>query len=866
MRQRGAPPNAPSARASAREAGAARLPRGLAPSWPEASVVAFCALIIGAMWGGFALLLGHEHDLIERNQFAQNLNLARAFEENVVRTIASADEVLRDLEAEYRQRGRKFDIAKFARQRAEALEVYTSFGIVDETGRSVLQSPPARSPLNFSGTENFAYHARHGSDGLFISAPRRGVLTGKWTLFVTRRLDKPNGSYGGYVSVGIDTDYLSAFYDRIDLGRDALIALIGRDGIIRARRTSAGADAGQDLSRSSLFKSEFLAKERGRVVATSPVDGITRLTSFLSLKKYPLIVSVGTSAEVVFSDYHRRRDVYAAVLAAVTLVVIGFAVTVVSQMRRQARTSGRLRESEQRYLDLVEHASDGIFIADRSQRYVQVNRAACEMLGYTEDELLAMSMSDLVTEDDLRRQPFRMEELRAGKAMLVERRLRRKDGSLIPVEISARMLANGLSQAIVRDITDRKHVEEQLRVKDNAIATSINAIAISDTEGRLTYVNPTYVRMWGYAHEGEILGRLGSELTSEPEHLRAIIAALMSVGSYIGMLKGLRKDGSTFPVEVSASAVRDADGRVTHLMASFIDVTERVRAEELLRALNADLEIRVEARTAELQQSLDELRAAQARLVQAEKMAALGSLVAGIAHEINTPLGIGVTAASHVDLAVRGLHERFARGEPTRQEMEAFLGNASEACEMVLANLQRAADLVRSFKQVAVDKSSGERRRFALKPYLEEVLRSLGPQLRRTRHEVLLDCPEDLEIDSYPGAYSQIVTNLVFNSLTHGFEGIEQGRIEIEVRRADESLQLRYRDNGRGIAPEHLPKIFDPFFTTKRGVGGSGLGLHVLYNLVTQTLGGTIECRSRPGEGVNFEIDVPIRPPLRAAA
>jgi signal transduction histidine kinase len=247
-------------------------------------------------------------------------------------------------------------------------------------------------------------------------------------------------------------------------------------------------------------------------------------------------------------------------------------------------------------------------------------------------------------------------------------------------------------------------------------------------------------------------------------------------------------------------------------------------------------------------------------------MAALGSLVAGIAHEINTPLGIGVTAASHIELAVRALNERFARGELTRQDMEGFLGNATEACEMVLANLQRAADLIRSFKQVAVDQSSGARRRFSLKPYLEEVLRSLGPQLRRTRHEVLLDCPANLEIDSYPGAYSQLVTNLVLNSLSHGFDGIEQGRIEIEVQREGQSLRLRYRDNGRGIAPEHLPKIFDPFFTTKRGLGGSGLGLHVVYNLVTQTLGGTIECRSTPGEGVSFEVDLPIRPPLRAAA
>jgi PAS domain S-box-containing protein len=720
----------------------------------QASVVAFCVLLVGSMWGGFALLVAHERDLIERNQFAQNLNLARAFEENVVRTLGAADEVLRDLQAGYRHAGRKFDIAEFARGRKEAGDPYTLFGIIDEHANVVVQEPMPARRLNLANNDNFNFHARREKDELFISTPRRGTTTGKWEFFVSRRINKADGSFGGFASVGLDTEYFAAIYNRIELGKDALIALVGRDGVIRARRTSAGMDAGQTLSRSSVFVRELLAKAEGHVIATSPVDGVTRLSSFVALRNYPLIVSVGTSEAVVLADFRHRRNVYAAVLAAVSLVVLGFAATVVSQLRRQARTSGDLRASEARLREAQQLARLGNWELDLGSG--------------------ALRWSDEI---------YRIFEIDPAKF-------------------------------------------------DASYEAFLGAIHPEDRE----LVNRAYTE--------SVANRTGY----------AIVHRLRMPD---GRIKHVQERGQTSYTE---------DGKPLRSVGTVQDVTALHEAERALRALNVELEARVEARTAELRQSLDELRAAQAQLVQSEKMAALGSLVAGIAHEINTPLGIGVTAASHVELAVRALNERFARGELTRQEMEGFLGNATEACEMVLANLQRAADLVRSFKQVAVDQSSGERRRFSLKPYLEEVLRSLGPQLRRTRHELLLVCPENLEIDSYPGAYSQIVTNLVLNSLTHGFDGIEQGRIEIEVLREGESLRLRYRDNGKGIAPEHLPKIFDPFFTTKRGVGGSGLGLHVLYNLVTQTLGGTIECRSKPGEGVSFEIDLPMRPPLRAAA
>jgi C4-dicarboxylate-specific signal transduction histidine kinase len=295
------------------------------------------------------------------------------------------------------------------------------------------------------------------------------------------------------------------------------------------------------------------------------------------------------------------------------------------------------------------------------------------------------------------------------------------------------------------------------------------------------------------------------------------------------------------------------------------DVSAQVRLQGELREARDELDLRVQERTRELrqsnralEQSLQQLRQTQAQLVEAEKLAALGSLVAGVAHEINTPVGIGVTAASHLESKVRQLAERYRGNRLTRSEFEAFIHVATEAAGMVLSNLNRAADLVQSFKQVAVDQASGEKRPFFLKSYIQEILVSLRPRLRQTNCSIHVNCPEDIRVNGRPGAFYQILSNFIMNSLFHGFEGREDGRIQIDVSREEQCAVLRYADDGTGIPPENLGKIFDPFFTTKLGQGGSGLGLHIVYNLVTKTLGGRIRCSCPEEGGTVFEITFPL--------
>jgi ligand-binding sensor domain-containing protein/signal transduction histidine kinase len=314
------------------------------------------------------------------------------------------------------------------------------------------------------------------------------------------------------------------------------------------------------------------------------------------------------------------------------------------------------------------------------------------------------------------------------------------------------------------------------------------------------------------------------------------------------------------------SVERDEFGRAVRMAGITQDITELKEFEQTLRRINQQLEERVSARTAELTRlnadlvhTIEELRLTQHQLVESEKLAALGGLVAGIAHEINTPLGVGVTAASHLEQQVRRFEDRLARGTPDAAEIDAFRGVVSDCSAMVLRNLQRADKMIRSFKQVAVDQASEEPRRFELRGYLDEVLTSLHPALKRGRHSIELDVPPDLLVSTYPGALYQVVANLVMNALTHAFEGRDRGTMRIAARRDGDLLQLEFSDDGVGMAEDVRKRVFEPFFTTRRGRGGSGLGMHIVYNLATQRLGGSIECHSTPGAGTRFLLRLPVR-------
>jgi signal transduction histidine kinase len=259
----------------------------------------------------------------------------------------------------------------------------------------------------------------------------------------------------------------------------------------------------------------------------------------------------------------------------------------------------------------------------------------------------------------------------------------------------------------------------------------------------------------------------------------------------------------------------------------------------------------------ELQTTLENLQKTQEQLIESEKMAALGGLVAGVAHEINTPVGIGVTAISNLMKEVQEMADHYKKDEISRKSFKDFLQSTYDASKLIQKNLERTASLIQSFKQVSVDQVSEQQRVFNLKSYFEDIIRSLSPKYKHKKITFNIECDDKLEVDSFPGAYSQIFTNLLLNSFAHGFQEREKGTVNISAVKVNNMLTLEYRDDGAGISKKDLPHIFEPFYTSDQH-RGTGLGLNIIHNIVKQKLHGNITCESEPGKGVLFLIKLPV--------
>ena len=291
--------------------------------------------------------------------------------------------------------------------------------------------------------------------------------------------------------------------------------------------------------------------------------------------------------------------------------------------------------------------------------------------------------------------------------------------------------------------------------------------------------------------------------------------------------------------------------------------------QQKLMASNADL-LKVNREllrsNGELKEALDRISTMQGELLRAEKMSALGKLVAGVAHELNTPIGNGLMVASTLKSNAEAMVCELELGV-TRKRMDEFIGSIDQGAEILLHSLGRAAELVGSFKQVAVDQSGTGRREFDLKKTFGEVLATLGPAIRQSGHSVQCDVADGIMMDSYPDPLEQSLVNLINNALIHAFPNGAQGQIRIAAHRlADDWVEVSVADNGVGIPELNLARVFDPFFTTRLGQGGSGLGLHVVYNQITAALRGSVRVESESGGGARFTLRVPRVAPAEPAA
>lgn len=423
--------------------------------------------------------------------------------------------------------------------------------------------------------------------------------------------------------------------------------------------------------------------------------------------------------------------------------------------------------------------------------------------------------------------------------------------------------------ALQHELVERQRTEQALgfsQAKFSAIFdASPVAMSVSRMGGDFTIldVNRSWVRVFARTR-ATALGASGAtigiwkdmQVRQKALDILERTGELSGYAAWCGRGEGL----SDILCEISAKVI--VLGTESLLILVFEDITAKHRYEESILGLNVTLEQRVGERTQELSNALARLTTAQTELVRTEKMAALGSLVAGVAHELNTPIGNSLTVASTLQDQSRAFAVEMANGL-TRSRLEEFVASTQDGADILMRGLRHAADLVSSFKQVAVDQTSVNRRQFNLNEMVNEILLTLGPSIRKTAHRVECEISPDIILDSYPGPLGQVITNLINNALLHAFEGRECGTVTITAaRQGPEQVLFSVRDDGVGIPEGNLARVFDPFFTTKLGKGGSGLGLNIVFNLVHDALGGTIAVTSTPGQGACFSLVLQTTAPL----
>ncbi|MGB0898459.1 MAG: ATP-binding protein [Psychrobium sp.] len=399
-------------------------------------------------------------------------------------------------------------------------------------------------------------------------------------------------------------------------------------------------------------------------------------------------------------------------------------------------------------------------------------------------------------------------------------------------------------------------------------------LTINDAQ-EVVQFNQAAQRLFGY-EKHEVIGR--SLVTLLPKryrknHHKKVNGFDKSAQQFASLgegarVSGLRKSGEEFPVEIDITKVEIKSEKL--FIAAIFDISDRIIQQEKIAQQTLELkqnnqqlkhyqkmlEETVHERTDELEISTLSLNAATQQLIDAEKMVALGQMVSSAAHEINTPIGIGVTCASNVLEASTSLDRRIKDDQLTKSDLTSYLAMVEQSSKIILSNMERAASLVHSFKAVSSDQVTDMQRLFNLNEYLEEILLSLTPRIGKTLHEIFITCNDNIVLDTKPGPLSQIIINLIMNSLIHGFEHREHGTIRLAAKLIGGNLELIYKDNGKGLTEEQADKVFDPFYTTKKKQGGTGLGMHIVEDLMKNSLAGQIELMPSE-EGICFKLTFP---------
>ncbi len=428
----------------------------------------FSALLIAGLW--FYLMSKHSADRQEIISAAvrQNSNLAVAYEEHVVRTLKGFDSTLLFVRHEYRSLGRAMDIARYIAEGVVDGQLFSILSVVDEHGDIVL-SNRRFEPTNYADREFFQVHRSGGADLLYISRPVLGRVSGNWQVPMSRRISKPDGSFGGVVVLSVDPGYFARFYQKSDIGVLGLVTLVGFDGIARVRRVGGELSFDIDMTKSSLMR-QRARNEHGEFLSPGGFDDTQRFVSYRTLPGYPLVVAVGVAEHEVLGEFRRSRDRDYVMVLLISLIIAAFAAMLVVMLARQKRAQEALANSEARFRGAFEQAAIGMVHTSLDRRYLQVNRRFCEMLGYAPEEVIGRPAGSFTYPEDREADNSYRQKLLAGEvdSVAAEKRYVRKDGSLIWVNRSVSLVRDAEGQPlyflrIVENITERKKLESELR-------------------------------------------------------------------------------------------------------------------------------------------------------------------------------------------------------------------------------------------------------------------------------------------------------------------------------------------------------------------------------------------------------------------
>lgn len=529
------------------------------------------------------------------------------------------------------------------------------------------------------------------------------------------------------------------------------------------------------------------------------------------------------------------------------------------------------RLAEESYRKLFHGSVDGIYVTTPAGALLNANPALAKMMGYETPEELIGSIGDIahaIYVHPAARAEYQSLMQRDGIVREFEYQVRQRSGAVLWLSDSATAVRDETGEIIryegtVRDITDQRRAEDAIaegrRRLQQVIDTVPAVINVKDKQLRYVLMNRYMAGIFGI-EPADAIGRTTTDLMSRygaqktDENDKRVLQAGRELGFYEE--EYLDSSGNLRQWLVNKLPLLDAEGAIENIVTVALDIGERKRSE---------LEMRKAKDAAEA--ALRNLRETQNSLIEAEKLAALGRLVAGVAHEVNNPVGISLTVASSLERKTALFTDEVARGDLRRSSLNDFLETSRDAASQLVANLNRAAELITSFKQVAADRNYSDQRVFDLGDLTEQVVLSLRPGLRKHNLTLSVDCQPNLTMNSYPGPYGQVLTNLFLNSVAHAFPDGKPGAVDIQVRESGkDNVEVIFSDNGCGMSLDVRRRAFDPFFTTRRDQGGTGLGLHIVYSIVTNRLGGRLDLDSEPGGGTRIQMILPRVAPLEQAA